>query len=299
MGTFPPPALRTRRADFRHRALQWNHAARPRASRPRRAGGYREPWHQARTLAPAGRCVVRPVDALTTATSRVVPFAYACDDCPALLLVYGVIGVSHSREPAAFRHPFHLKLLPSASVTRPPRYYELLRHPGRPGLALTGCRLARATPPAGLPVLRSSPSSTRGAAITPAEPVGARVARFPTAGSLPRYPGGSASALAVSRPARRSLALRPVWSLSRPGRPVVVGVLQAMSLPPSSAPTATGWSDSCRAGFAPAEEWRLVTAHWTRRTTCSPLAQYPGAIPENTNPHGSIDSVGRLHNFTR
>ena len=31
-----------------------------------------------------------------------------------------------------------------------------------------------------------------------------------------------------------------------------------MSLPPSSAPTATGWSDSCRAGFAPAEEWRLA-----------------------------------------
>ena len=30
-----------------------------------------------------------------------------------------------------------------------------------------------------------------------------------------------------------------------------------MSLPPPSAPTATGWSDSCRAGFAPAEEWRL------------------------------------------
>ena len=34
----------------------------------------------ARTLAPAGRCVVRPVDALTTATARVVPFACACDD---------------------------------------------------------------------------------------------------------------------------------------------------------------------------------------------------------------------------
>ena len=32
VGTFPPPALRTRRADFRHRALQWNHAARTRAS---------------------------------------------------------------------------------------------------------------------------------------------------------------------------------------------------------------------------------------------------------------------------
>ena len=57
------------------------------------------------------------------------------------------------------------------------------------------------------------------------------------------------------------MSLRPVWSLSHPRRPFVVEVLQPMSLPPSSAPTATGWSDSCRAGFAPAEEWRLVTAH--------------------------------------
>ena len=56
-------------------------------------------------------------------------------------------------------------------------------------------------------------------------------------------------------------ALRPVRSLSRPRRPFVTGVLRPMSLPPSSAPTATGWSDSCRAGFAPAEEWRLLTAH--------------------------------------
>ena len=120
--------------------------------------------------------------------------------------------------------------------------------------------MARATPPPGLPVLRPFPSSTRAAAITPAEPVGARVARFPTAVSLPRLPAGSASASFVSRPARRSLALQPAWSLNRPRRPFVIGVLQPMSLPPSSAPTATGWSDSCRAGFAPAEEWRLVTA---------------------------------------
>ena len=42
----------------------------------------------------------------------------------------------------------------------------------------------------------------------------------------------------------RQLAWRtPVWSLSRPKRPFVTGVLQPMSLPPSSAPTATGWSD--------------------------------------------------------
>ncbi len=120
--------------------------------------------------------------------------------------------------------------------------------------------------PAGLPVLRPSPSSTRAVATTPAEAVGARVARFPAAGSLPRVTSGSASASAVSGPARRSLALRPAWSLSRPGRPFVVGVLQPMSLPPSSAPTATGWSDSCRAGFAPAEERGL-----SRRTVAERL----------------------------
>ena len=38
-------------------------------------------------------------------------------------------------------------------------------------------------------------------------------------------------------------------------------MLQAMSLPPSPAPIATGWSDSCRAGFAPAEGRCLSTAH--------------------------------------
>ena len=82
--------------------------------------------------------------------------------------------------------------------------YGPLRHPDRPDLTLAGCPLARATPPAGLPVLRPLPPSTRAVAITPAEPVGARVARFPTADSLPRVLGGSASALSVSRPARRS-----------------------------------------------------------------------------------------------
>ena len=35
----------------------------------------------------------------------------------------------------------------------------------------------------------------------------------------------------------------------------------AQSLPPSTAPIATGWSDSCRAGFAPARRQHLSTAH--------------------------------------
>ena len=44
--------------------------------------------------------------------------------------------------------------------------------------------------------------------------VGARVARFPTGFGLPLSTGGSALALTVSRPARRSLTFRPAWSLS-------------------------------------------------------------------------------------
>lgn len=131
--------------------------------------------------------------------------------------------------------------------------------PARP--ALRGVPVGVCAPPTGLPVLLPFPSSMRATATTPAEPVGARVARFPTGGSLPRQKGGSASALLVSGPARRSLALRPAWSLSRQMRPRYIGVLQAMSLPPSPAPIATGWSDFCRAGFTPARKRRLLTAH--------------------------------------
>ena len=57
-----------------------------------------------------------------------------------------------------------------------------------------------------------------------------------------------------SRCGPRMLAEPPMAAL-------LIEVLQTSSLPPSPAPTATGWSDSCRAGFAPAEEWRLGTAH--------------------------------------
>ena len=155
MGTFPPPALRTRRADFRHRALQWNHAARTRASRSRPADGSREPWHQAHTLGLAGRCVVRPVDALATATARVVPFACACGDRGQSVVSYGS---------------------------------------SRKGLRGVG----------------PSPSSTRAAASTPAEPVGAPVARFPTAvnqaGRLPQP---------FIPPTRRLLCLYRNWTFRR------------------------------------------------------------------------------------
>ena len=134
----------------------------------------------------------------------------------------------------------------------------------------------------------------RATATTPAEPADARVARFPAGGSLPRQKGGSASALLVSEPAQRSLALQPAWSQSRPRRPRYIGVLQAMSLPPSPAPIATGWSDSCRAGFAPARRRRLSTAHQPTSAKCPlsrkrtltkcPLPDHP-ACPNSPHPN--------------
>ena len=49
------------------------------------------------------------------------------------------------------------------------------------------------------------PSCVHATVNTPAETSGARVARFPVVGSLPRKIGGSASASVFSRPAQRSL----------------------------------------------------------------------------------------------
>ena len=114
-------------------------------------------------------------------------------------------------------------------------------------------------------MLRPFPSSMRAAAITPADPVGACVARFPTGASLPRFCGGSASALHVSRPARRSLVLRPAWSLNRPWRPVASECFRRCRYLHHPLRLLPAGTDSCRAGFAPAEEWRLSTAHTENR----------------------------------
>ncbi len=52
---------------------------------------------------------------------------------------------------------------------------------------------------------------------------GAHVDCFPIPRGLPRYPGGSASATSLSRPAQASLALRPTGSLNRTTRPLSQG----------------------------------------------------------------------------
>jgi hypothetical protein len=111
----------------------------------------------------------------------------------------------------------------------------------------------------GLPVLRSIPVRMHAVAITPAEPLGPSLF-LPSGGGLPPNSAESASASPFSRPARRSLALRPACSPSHPAVTLYIrGSVEFVASP--DAPIATGWSDSCRAGFTPAGDVRLFTAH--------------------------------------
>jgi hypothetical protein len=59
----------------------------------------------------------------------------------------------------------------------------------------------------------------RAATITPVRPPAAYLARFAGGIGLPRYSGGSAPTLALSRPAQCSLALRPARSADLHKRP--------------------------------------------------------------------------------
>ena len=71
------------------------------------------------------------------------------------------------------------------------------------------------------------PSPTRAAVTTPVESPTAFLARFIDDIGLPQSYGGSASTLAVSRPARRSLALQPAW-ITYPLKGPFLGVLQVI-----------------------------------------------------------------------
>ena len=99
------------------------------------------------------------------------------------------------------------RVLPSTGITRLHRYYDPIRHPKGPVPCLTTPPLASTAcqPPQGASRVAHNPSFTHAVAITPAEPLGALIVRFPNGGGLPRNSGGSASALPFSRPAQRSL----------------------------------------------------------------------------------------------
>ena len=141
-----------------------------------------------------------------------------------------------------------LRPLPSPGVTRGPQYYGPLRHPGGnpacgvgPGLSLAGVRL-RVTRPhrLGFPVLRWISVYRHAVVITPVArwvliargaDYSNRFPFIPSDGGLPHLSARSASTLVVSRPAQRSLALRPVGSLHRQSD-TSVSKAPTVSLPP-------------------------------------------------------------------
>jgi len=102
------------------------------------------------------------------------------------------------------------------------------------------CRHARATTPAG---------SLLGSGCSPGG----------NDGGLPQMSAGSAPALTVSRPARRSLAFGPTCSRGRLATLSIEGFGRFVTS--ATAPIATGWSNTCQVGIAPTEERHLGTAH--------------------------------------
>ena len=118
LATFPLPAHRTRRAAFRHRALQWDHAARTRVdpaptgmarpffsvrvagvARPRPLPAGRRTWRQACSRPAA--CACRPG---LRSFLHSLPFAFACGGSSSLEHNAGVLGTATPGVLRAFPH---------------------------------------------------------------------------------------------------------------------------------------------------------------------------------------------------
>src|SRR5271157_1177494 len=172
-----------------------------------------------------------------------------------------------------------LRPLPSPGVTRGQRYYGPLRHPGGnpacgvgPGLSLAGVRL-RVTRPhrLGFPVLRWISMYRHAVVITPVArwvliargtAYSTRFPLIPSDGGLPHSLARSATTLDFSRPARRSLRLRPVGSPSRHATRLSRRLRRFRYLHRRSDSYRLE-RPSCRVGIAPTEDQHLSTAHKT------------------------------------
>ena len=152
-----------------------------------------------------------------------------------------------------------LRPLPSTGITRVPRYYEPLRHPGAPGLSLAGVRLIIPDRAPGLPVLRTLSLCTCCRHYPGAADGLRRCSNSPIHISLPRK--GRRVGLhivlfeacsAFTRIAACTRARSPIRD------PLIEGFRHFVSSMP--APIASGWS-GCRVGLAPTGKRRLGTAH--------------------------------------
>ncbi len=153
-----------------------------------------------------------------------------------------------------------LKPLPSTRVTRLRRYYEPLRHPSQPSLSLTSCQLIHTAITAGTSRVTSGLLCLHAVATTPAGPMEPVRSYHSVVISLPRASGGSAPASTFSRPAQRSLTLRPACSPSRLCD-LLHRRLQQLRCLRCCFGCYRVERTSSRAGHSPAEDPRLFTAH--------------------------------------
>jgi len=162
-----------------------------------------------------------------------------------------------------------LRSLPSTGITRLQRYYEPLRHPRAPGLALTGVRLIIPDLAMGLPVLRALSLCTCCRHYPGAADGRTPRSYSPVRISLPRkgYRVGLHIDLfedcsAFTHVAARTLARSPIRD------PLPEGFRHFVSSMP--APVASGWSDLAGWALHP-----LESAALSRRT---PEAAIAGAM---------------------
>jgi len=153
-----------------------------------------------------------------------------------------------------------LRPLPSISITRLHQYYGPLRHPVAPGLSLTGVRLIARTI-----ALQGFPCCVRLPLPYMPPPIPRRNHRLLFSFALP-----VTAAFPVLSPGRLPyhsfrgllsvhITLRPTC-LPNPLRVLYTGGFSRF-VTSTTAPVVTGWNESYRTGFAPAEKRRLGTAH--------------------------------------
>jgi len=135
-----------------------------------------------------------------------------------------------------------------------------LRHPTRPGLSLTSCRLIPTAITAGVSRVASGLLCLHAIAITTADPMELVRSSFSIVGGLPCVTVRSAPAIVVSGPAQRSLTL---WPARSPSRLATLSIESSDHFVASAAVSiATGWNEP-----VPGREFHpLKSSAFSRRT---------------------------------
>ena len=153
-----------------------------------------------------------------------------CGRAPSEASGYFQVLQAHRQSPilGSFESVPEVRVLSSAGITRPHRSYDPVRLPPGPPCSPRRWRCD-------LRPERASPDYPDHLSNVPC-PIprwigtGAYVGCFPIPRGLPRFPGGSASTISLSRPAQTSLALRPRW-IAQPPKAAFVTRLRDGRLP--------------------------------------------------------------------